>query len=467
MARYESWGCYPKIKNQQVQPLLWTHEAPSLQSCAQNVLPHGYGRSYGDSCLNEGGILLDTTGINRFLSFDSATGLLRCESGVSLHEIIKTLAPHGWFLPVTPGTKYVSVGGAIANDVHGKNHHLAGTFGCHVRGFELLRSDGTRRYCSLDTHPDLFQATIGGLGLTGLILWADIQLKHIPNQWITAERVKFSHVEDFYELSFQSERDFEYTVAWIDCFASVEKLGRGIFIRGNHNNQPNAPHAQKFRKTIQVPCNVPSYFLNTKTLKIFNALYYHSAPKCKGPHHESFDQFFYPLDSILDWNRLYGNRGFLQYQCVIPPEHQKEGIKKVLRTIQESGQGSFLAVLKQFGNLPSPGLLSFPRPGTTLALDFAYQGPKTLNLLNTLDDMVMDYGGAVYPAKDARMSPSHFQQFFPHWDTFKKFVDPKFSSSFWRRVTNCSHSQACSDQNFITNPNTYSPAVPEFIATSR
>ncbi len=436
MTHYHSWGCYPNVQHQQAYPLFWTTDCPSFDAWEHTVLPHGYGRSYGDSCLNEGGILLNTTPLNRFISFDPSTGILQCESGVSLHEILKIIVPQGWFLPVTPGTQFVSIGGAIANDVHGKNHHRAGTFGCHVNGFELLRSNGRRMYCSPMMNVDLFQATIGGLGLTGLILWADIQLKPIQSPWIKAERLKFSALDEFFMLSSQSEKDYEYTVAWIDCFAPEKNLGRGIFIRGNHGNAHNCPpHAPKSRKGVQIPFNFPSFVLNSRTLKLFNALYYHSMTQSSTFKSESHEQFFYPLDSILDWNRLYGTPGFLQFQCVIPPDYQKEGILALLTKIKKSGQGSFLAVLKQFGNLRSPGLLSFPRPGTTLALDFSYRGPRTLNLLNSLGDMVQDYGGAVYPAKDAQMSPSHFQKFFPQWENLEHFIDPKFSSSFWRRVT--------------------------------
>jgi len=436
MARYQSWGCYPKIQHQEIQPLFWAHESPPFESWEHSILPHGYGRSYGDSCLNEGGILLDTISLNRLLSFDPSTGILQCESGVSLHEILKIIVPHGWFLPVTPGTQFVSIGGAIANDVHGKNHHRAGTFGCHVNGFEILRSNRTRMYCSQTHNTEWFRATIGGLGLTGVILWAEIQLQPISSPWIIAERLKFSNLEEFFVLSSHSEEDFEYTVAWIDCFAPEKNLGRGIFIRGNHGNaQSSPPHAPKSRKSLQVPFDFPSFFLNPVTLKFFNTLYYHAIPRSSGLNNESYEQFFYPLDSILDWNRLYGSCGFLQYQCVMPPEHQKEGIHALLTRIKQSGQGSFLAVLKQFGALSSPGLLSFPRPGTTLALDFAFRGPRTLDLLNSLDEIVQEYGGAVYPAKDARMSASHFQRFFPQWENLIQFLDPKFSSSFWRRVT--------------------------------
>ena len=448
MTRYQSWGCYPKAHPQHVKSLFWTQDLPHFNSWDTPVLPFGFGRSYGDSCLNNDGILLSTRGLNRFLGFDPLTGILRCESGVSLQEILRIFVPKGWFLPVTPGTQMVSIGGAIANDVHGKNHHRAGTFGCHVQNFELLRSNGERLSCSLKQNPEMFRATIGGLGLTGLILWADIQLKPICSPWISAERIRFRTLNEFYALSADSEPNFEYTVAWIDCFAPKRQLGRGIFIRGNHQTNPSpcGPNVSPGR-TLRVPRGVPSSLLNSFTLKLFNSLYFQLNPRMATLHDEPYPSFFYPLDSLLDWNRLYGKNGFLQYQCVIPQTNQESGMEALLKTIQRSGQGSFLAVLKQFGFRSSPGLLSFPKPGTTLALDFAFKGRRTLDLLNILDEIVFHCGGSVYPAKDARMSSYHFQKFFPQWKDLLPLIDPKFSSSLWRRVTTPQDGTPTTDKN--------------------
>src|SRR5215469_234894 len=432
----QSWGRYPKVQHSQVQSIYWRSEVPDLSHLEQPVLPYAYGRSYGDSCLNEGGISLDISHLRRFISFDEETGLLRCEAGVSLAEILEVIVPRGWFLPVSPGTKFVSVGGAIANDIHGKNHHRAGTFGCHVTCFELLRSNGERLVCSPSRNSELFRATIGGLGLTGIILWAEFRLKPIVNPYIDMERIRFSSLDEFFEISARSDRNYEYTVSWVDLLIGGKNLCRGIFIRGNHNQfRALASKPMKKRLPLALPFNFPSFVLNTLTVKTFNELFYH-AQLGKSIHKiVPYDPFFYPLDSLHDWYRMYGKRGFLQYQFVVPFANANEAMGEILGSIRRSGEGSFLTVLKTFGAIQSPGMLSFPRPGLTLALDFAYGGSKTLKLLEELDSIVLQSGGAVYPAKDARMSAGSFQDFFPAWKEFAQYVDPHFSSSFWRRVT--------------------------------
>ncbi|RMF94387.1 MAG: FAD-binding oxidoreductase [Nitrospinota bacterium] len=435
MRCYQSWGRFPRVYPAAVRPLFWRMEIPPLSQESYPVLPYGQGRSYGDSCLNEGGILLDTAGLNRFISFDQTQGILRCEAGVTLAEILSLIVPRGWFLPVTPGTKYVSVGGAIANDIHGKNHHRAGTFGCHVRRFELVRSSGERLLCSPDSHAELFRATIGGLGLTGLITWAEFRLKPIPSPFITMQSIRFADLEEFFELSAASDEAFEYTVAWVDGLASGRSLGRGIFLRGNHTAPAQHPLPPVPRSRVHTfPCDAPGFLLNKWSIKTFNTLYYHRQREKEVQRIVYYDPFFYPLDALQQWNRLYGKRGFLQYQCVVPFA-ERQSIRQLLERIAASGQASFLAVLKVFGSHPSPGMLSFPRPGVTLALDFAFQGQKTLQLLDELDAIVAASQGAVYPAKDARMSAQSFQAYFPQWQAFAAYKDPRFSSSFWRRVT--------------------------------
>jgi len=431
-----SWGRYPRVKHTRIIPIYWRSAVPDLENIGQPVLPHAYGRSYGDSCLNENGVLLDVSHLNRFISFDEESGLLCCEAGVSLAEILAVMVPRGWFLPVSPGTKFVSVGGAIANDIHGKNHHAGGTFGCHVVRLKLLRSDGQRVVCSPTENPELFQATIGGLGLTGLILWAEFKLKRIANPYIDVEHIRFASLEEFFALSAESDQDFEYTVSWVDLLVGGEALCRGIFTRGNHNTSSEPARKQlKRRLPLAVPFNLPQFVLNKLTVKGFNELYYHKQLAKRVQTITSYDPFFYPLDSIHEWNRLYGKRGFLQYQCVVPFVGGREAMRELLGRIRRSGAGSFLTVLKEFGEIASPGMLSFPRPGLTLALDFAYAGQKTLRLLEELDAIVRHYGGAVYPAKDARMSAESFQQFYPRWQEFAQYIDPHFSSSFWRRVS--------------------------------
>ncbi len=432
----QSWGRYPKVKHSQVQSIYWRSETPDFAQMGEPALPFGYGRSYGDSCLNAGGVVLDASHLQRFISFDEETGLLRCEAGVSLADILDVMAPRGWFLPVSPGTKFVSVGGAIANDIHGKNHHRSGTFGCHVTCFELLRSSGERLICTPEQHGELFRATIGGLGLTGLILWAEFRMKPIVNPCIDMDHIRFDSLDEFFEISAESDADFEYTMSWVDLLIGGENLCRGIFMRGNHNQERElAARPVKKRLPLAVPINFPSFVLNPLTVKAFNELYYRKQLPKRVHHTVPYDPFFYPLDSIRNWYRMYGKRGFLQYQFVVPFEPSRDAMREILGRIRRSGEGSFLTVLKQFGTIQSPGMLSFPRPGLTLALDFAYGGPKTLRLLDDLDAIVLRSGGAVYPAKDARMSAENFQAFFPHWKEFSAYIDPNFSSSFWRRVT--------------------------------
>ncbi len=419
-----------------MQPLYWREDIPDLAHTGSQVLPYGYGRSYGDSCLNEGGILLDASHLNRFIAFDEEQGIMRCEAGVSLADILEVIVPRGWFVPVTPGTKFVSVGGAIANDVHGKNHHRAGTFGCHVTRFELLRSTGERLICSPDENTKLFQATIGGLGLTGLILWAEFRLQQINSPMIIMQRMRFDSLDEFNALSTEADRQYAYTVSWVDILTGGKDLCRGIFMSGNHDPAPSKLTTKRGKQLpLAVPFDLPSFMLNPFTVKAFNELYYHVQFAQKVDKRVHYDPFFYPLDAIHHWNRLYGRRGFLQYQFVVPFAHGSEAMRDILARIRHSGEGSFLTVLKQFGNIQSPGMLSFPRPGLTLALDFAFGGQKTLRLLDDLDEIVREAGGAVYPAKDARMSAANFRAFFPRWQEFAQYVDPHFSSSFWRRVT--------------------------------
>lgn len=426
-----SWGRYPRTR----QTLFRYHDRhATFPATERPLLPYGNGRSYGDSCLNDGGVLLHTRGLDRFIAFDAATGVIRCEAGVLLAEILALIVPQGWFLMVTPGTQFVTLGGAIANDVHGKNHHRAGTFGAHVRCFELLRSDGSRLRCSPTENTDWFAATVGGLGLTGLIVWAEIQLRRIANPWIASETIRFGGLDEFFAVSDDSDDDYEYTVAWLDCASRGAALGRGLFMRGNHApalcaTQPRAPTGR-----LSVPFAPPCSLINSWSLKAFNTLYYHRQRTRITRAIAHYAPFFYPLDSLLAWNRIYGRHGFLQYQCAIPGAQGHAAIRELLERIAHSGMGSFLAVLKIFGAVPAVGWLSFPRPGVTLALDFPNQGPATFRLLESLDAVVATTGGAVYPAKDARMSGIRFREFFPQWPRFRAYIDPRFSSSFWRRV---------------------------------
>ncbi len=423
-----SWGRLPQPA-QRVLPLHSRYQALPEEA---NMLPYGNGRSYGDVCRNDGGVLLATRGMDRYIAFDRDTGVLDCEAGVLLSEIIALTLPGGWFLPVTPGTCFVTVGGAIANDVHGKNHHRAASFGNHVIELELLRSDGELLRCSPEENRDWFTATVAGLGLTGLIRRVRLQLKRVPGPWLRGDSQRFESLNEFFAMASESDRDYEYTVAWLDCAASGRKLGRGFFIRGNHDI---ADAAAPSARALRMPVTPPISLVNRLSLSAFNRAYFHRPAAQAKNALWHYRPFFYPLDGILEWNRMYGPRGFYQYQCVLPEADAEAALNEMLRRVARSGTGSFLAVLKLFGAIPSLGMLSFARPGATLALDFPNRGAPTLALLDALDEITRSVGGAVYPAKDARMSAASFQQYFPAWQAFSRYVDPKFSSSFWRRVT--------------------------------
>jgi FAD/FMN-containing dehydrogenase len=341
--------------------------------------------------------------------------------------------PHGWFLPATPGTKFVTLGGAIANDVHGKNHSSDGTFGRYVRAFELLRSDGSRRLCLPTENAEFYSATIGGLGLTGFIVWAEIQLLKIQNAFVDDDSFQCQNLDHCLQLFEQSKTSHQYRVAWIDCLAQGDALGRGIFSRANHCSNKTLSAMPVPRKKLSVPLTFPPYVLNKYTVSAFNALYFRKLGATKKSARLDYDTFFYPLDNIHHWNRIYGPRGFLQYQCVVARE-PRAALHALLKRIAGSGQASFLSVLKEFGGLQSPGMLSFPRKGFTLALDFPNLGQSTLNLLDDLDAIVREAEGAIYPAKDARMSPDMYRFGYSAIEKFSQYIDPKFSSSFWRRV---------------------------------
>lgn len=434
---FESWGRYPKLPARLV-PLFWAEEFPPKLPDGAKMLPVGMGRSYGDVCLLENGVLVRTLPMDRLLAFDSATGLLRCEAGVTLAEILDFAVPRGWFLPVSPGTKYVTIGGAIANDIHGKNHHVAGTMGRHVPRFELIRSDGQYIECSATENPDWYAATIGGMGLTGLISWAEIQLRPIRSRRLRYKGTKFVGIDEFVALS-RAAASSEYTVAWIDCVAKGDNFARGIFMQADHSETPEELKPSP-KPHLVMPFDLPAFMLNRTSVGAFNALYYNKQWKKQKLGLIDFEPFFYPLDSILHWNRLYGKEGLFQFQCVLPwtnnsQSSEQTGIVRVLQAITASGLASFLAVIKVFGDIPSPGMMSFPMPGITLALDFPIRQEVSFALMDRLADITAEFGGRMYPAKDARMSAAHFQHFYPQWQHFSAFVDPAFDSSFWRRVT--------------------------------
>jgi FAD/FMN-containing dehydrogenase len=429
---YYSWGYHPKPHDQEVVRLTSLKAALELPANGRSVLPFGLGRSYGDSCLNSSNAIIPCAGFDKFITFDSSSGILRAEAGVSLAAILHTFVPKGWFLPVSPGTKFVTLGGAIANDIHGKNHHVAGTFGRHVKRFELLRSTGERLICSPSENQALYAATIAGLGLTGLITWVEVQLIPIKSPYLDTRTTKFRNLDEFFDISRESDALFEYSVSWVDCTSQGANLGRGLFMAGNFSERTKPGRRPSL--SIPFPCQAPSWLLNSLFMKSFNTLYYNKqiSRVVEGLTH--YEPFFYPLDAILNWNRMYGSRGFFQYQFVVPFEQDRGIIKEIFERITASKRASFLAVLKTFGDIPSPGMLSFPRKGVTLALDFPNDGAPTLDLMAELDSIVFQAGGCLYPAKDARMSPQAFRASYPRLAEFTPHIDPRFSSSLWRRV---------------------------------
>src|ERR1700723_3354911 len=429
--QFESWGRYPK-HFAEVRPLFWKEDFPASIPPESKMLAVGMGRSYGDVCLLPHGTLLETPNLDRLISFDGQTGLLRCEAGLTLAEMLDFAVPRGWFLPVSPGTKYVTVGGAIANDIHGKNHHVAGTFGLHTPRFELVRSDGTQIVASVTENPEWYAATIGGMGLTGLITWAGGQMRPFVPRRIRYRSTKFNGLEEFVALSEASAHQ-EYSVAWIDCVSQGRNFARGLFLAGEHDENPG-PLTPLDKPKVMMPFDLPAFVLNRSSVGAFNTLYYHKQIGKRRSGLTDYEPFFYPLDRILQWNRLYGQQGLLQFQCVLPWAGDSMGMIQLLKAITASGLASFLAVLKVFGDVASPGMMSFPMPGITLALDFPIRREVSFALLDRLAAITADFGGRMYPAKDACMSAAHFQQFYPQWEQWALYIDPSFSSSFWQRV---------------------------------
>lgn len=433
-----SWGNLYHGKQSVFAPH-WRDEV--LHDSSSTILAIGNRRSYGDVGVNMDQGVIDMMGLKRFISFDRESGVVCCEAGVTLREIADVTIPAGWFLPVTPGTSFASIGGAVANDVHGKNHHVVGSFGCHVRALELQRSSGELLICSQQQNTELFTATIGGCGLTGTIVWVELSLKRITNTTLNVESISYDSFEEFLRLSSESETSHEYCVSWTDCLARGSNVGRGVFFRANHVGReasygtPGCIHTDWWQhKGRSVPALIGKGFplINPLSLRAFNALYtrVHAGTKS---YVETFQKYFYPLDSLSNWNRIYGRRGFYQFQCVVSFANQS-AIADILNHISTSGQGSFLSVLKTMGDTRSPGLMSFCRPGVTLALDFPNGGRKTLNLLSELECIVVEAGGAIYPAKDAVMTADTFRKCFPAIDEFKTHIDVAYSSDFWRRV---------------------------------
>ena len=443
MKAVNAWGRLSHDMHE-VQVLSDRTQVASVLASHQPGLAYGNGRSYGDVCLNPEGQLWHTSGLNKLMSFDDNTGRLVCEAGVWLRDIQRLMVPRGWMLPVTPGTQLITVGGAIANDVHGKNHHAVGSFGDHVVGLSLARTSGEVRQLDWSNTPALMSATVGGLGLTGVAVTAELQLRRVGSPWLQTETLPYQGLDDFFELADASEQDWEHTVSWIDCLSGASL--RGIFMRGNHlseaqiQSRPSlraastAQQRQADGKPLTMPFVPPVSLVNGLSLKPFNWAYYQLQKLKRGFDVVHYEPFFYPLDNLQHWNRMYGPRGFYQYQSVVPRAGGPAAVQAMLDAIAASGEGSFLAVLKTFGNREAKGLLSFPMPGVTLALDFPNRGERTLALFDTLDAIVREAGGRLYMAKDARMPRDLFEAGYPRLSEFIKHRDAGISSAMSRRL---------------------------------
>lgn len=406
--RLQGWGRYPQLEAQLLSPLT-VSACQALIDEPQSLIGRGMGRSYGDSALHERA--LSTKHLQHLLAFDGVQGTLRCQAGVSLDQLLDFLVPRGWFLPVTPGTRFVSVGGAVASDVHGKNHHLHGCFSEYVDELLLGLADGSLLTCSRSEHPELFHATCGGMGLTGLIVEVSLRSTPIRSAYVNQTTFKAANLDEALQL-FDAQQHKTYSVAWIDCLASGADLGRSLLMVGEHAGGGGLHLPAK--RTLSVPLDMPAALLNRASVQAFNSLYYQRVRQAKSRQRVDYQSFFYPLDGIGQWNRLYGKQGFLQYQFVIPKAAGLEGLRAILSRIASSGRGSFLAVLKVFGQ-QNRNPLSFPLEGYTLALDFKYDS-ALLPLLEELDARVLEQGGRVYLTKDARMSEQTFKRSYPGWE---------------------------------------------------
>ncbi len=404
------WGNYPRVEANIIYPPQGT-ELTKLIDFDENYISMGLGRSYGDSALNDN--VINFTKLNGILSFDIDSGIIHCEAGVSLAEIIKYIISKGWFLPVTPGTKYVTLGGAIAADIHGKNHHLEGTFCDHITKINMVLGDGSYISCSPSLNSDLFHATCGGMGLTGIILDAELKLKPVAGPMISLKNTKTNNLRETVDV-LEKNKNIEYSVAWIDCQSKKDSMGRGIVMLGSHSKQESVI---KKNREYKIPIPTPGFILNKYSIKYFNSFYYHFNSLTNPNKNIYYEPYFYPLDKIKNWNILYGKDGFFQYQFVIPYEAGFEGLSSILDKIVQSGYGSFLAVLKNFGE-QNNNLLSFPKSGFTLALDIKFN-KSIFKFLDLLDEMILEMNGRVYLAKDSRMSETTFKSFYPNWEIFQ------------------------------------------------
>jgi len=416
-----NWGNYPVIESDEKSFSFQDQLLQTLKETHQ-FIPRGNGRCYGDASLASETI--STLKFDKVLQFDPINGIFECESGLTLDKILEIIVPKGWFLPVTPGTKFITVGGAVGSDVHGKNHHVDGSFSNHIVSMQILLSDGTMVTCTPSQNPDLFQATCGGMGLTGLITTVAFRLKKIETSYIRQKQLKAENLEEVIKM-FEEYKDYTYSVAWIDCLKKGKNFGRSILMLGEHallkdldESKAKEPLKLPRKKQITFPFNLPSWVLNSFTVKMFNFLYYGKNFRKEINNIVSYEPFFYPLDAILHWNRGYGKKGFVQYQFVLPLS-AGAGLVEILTKISDKGLGSFLAVLKVFGK--QDDLISFPSEGYTLALDFPVRA-GLLEFLDELDQVVLKYGGRLYMSKDARMKPEVLKAGYSRLDEFRAIV---------------------------------------------
>lgn len=382
----QGWGRYPNLNSEILEPTSTQAVTEFLSNHKDPLIPRGAGRSYGDSSLNDQ--VISSRFLDSFSSLDTDTGVLRCSSGVTIEELLKVCIPKGLFPAVVPGTKFVSVGGAIAADIHGKNHHIDGSFCDHIDSFSLATANGEIKICSRKKNKDLFHASCGGMGLTGIILDATLKLEKVSNIYVKSQSVATNNLSQTLE-QLELLEDSKFVVAWVDCLAKNDFLGRGIVHAGNFAEGDRLEFINRWGPTI--PFATPSLFLNRYSMSWFNGMYYWLYEKSNSVDVESYDSFFFPLDGVKHWNRLYGRKGFLQYQFLLPEESAAEGMRLILERVASAGKGSFLAVLKKFGQ-GNNNLLSFPGPGLTLTLDFKVED-SLFPLLEELDRIVLDHGG--------------------------------------------------------------------------
>lgn len=432
-AELSGWGRFPRAACRVHRPRSDAETAALLGAGAGTVIARGMGRAYGDSALNAGATI-DMRARNRMLDFDVQTGRLTAEAGVVLGDVIEVFLPRGWFPAVTPGSKFVSLGGMIAADVHGKNHHRDGSFGRFVDWIDLLCPDGVVRRCSREAEAERFAHTLGGMGLTGIVLRTDVRLRAVESGWIRQETIACPDLAAVM-AGFEAAEDSTYSVAWIDCLASGSRLGRSLLMLGEHARTDELPAGRDpfdvpRRRGRRVPVDFPGWALNRWSVRAFNELYYYRGRRADPVRLVDWDSYFYPLDAVREWNRIYGRRGFAQFQCVLPDAGARAGLTALLETTAAAGQASFLAVLKRFGAQESA--FSFPMQGYTLAMDFPINR-RTLALLEQLDAITLEHGGRFYLAKDSRMAPQTFARSEPRADAMRAFraatgADARFAS---------------------------------------